>query len=154
MCILQTRAEHTANGGPQYELNFEDLEMQKWNIPMDRSQKVDEKNDVICLVFVFIPGVMVIKMSRMTHFLYFLLITSHSLSKIFNCIWKILFSSFRKSYGWVGSKLPLATCQLLKIQDLDFFADSAAVFFIFLYSISQEREFQGLLTISFSERTE
>ena len=30
------------------ELNFEGLEMQKWNIPTDRAQRVDEKNGVIC----------------------------------------------------------------------------------------------------------
>ena len=41
---------------------------------MDRAQRVDEKNGVICLVM-FTPGVIVIKMSKMAHFLYFLLIT-------------------------------------------------------------------------------
>ena len=40
---------------------------------MDRAQRVDEKNEVICLVIVFTLGVMVIKMSKMVHFLYFLL---------------------------------------------------------------------------------
>ena len=32
------------------KLNFEGLEMQKWNIPTDRTQGVDEKNRIICLV--------------------------------------------------------------------------------------------------------
>ena len=41
---------------------------------MDRVQRVDEKNGVICLVM-FTPEVIVIKMSKMGHFLYFLLIT-------------------------------------------------------------------------------
>ena len=41
---------------------------------MDRAQRVDEKNGVICLVM-FTPRVIVIKMSKMAHFLYFLLIT-------------------------------------------------------------------------------
>ena len=41
---------------------------------MDRAQRVDEKNGVICLVM-FIPGFIVIKMLKMAHFLYFLLIT-------------------------------------------------------------------------------
>ena len=40
---------------------------------MNRAQRVHEKNSVICLVM-FTPGVMVIKISKMTHFLYFLLI--------------------------------------------------------------------------------
>ena len=43
--------------------------MQKWNIPTDRAQSVDEKNVVICLVIMFAPGVMVIKMSKMAHLL-------------------------------------------------------------------------------------
>ena len=39
---------------------------------MDRAQIIDEKNGVICLVM-FAPGVMVIRMSKLAHFLYFLL---------------------------------------------------------------------------------
>ena len=29
---------------------YEDLQMQKWNVPMDRAQRADERNGVICLV--------------------------------------------------------------------------------------------------------
>ena len=54
------------------EQNFEDLAIQKSKMQMDRAQIVDEKNGVICLVM-FVPGVMVIKMSKLAHFLYFLL---------------------------------------------------------------------------------
>ena len=43
---------------------------------MDEAQRKDEKNGVICLVVMFTPRVMVIKMSKITHFLYFLLITA------------------------------------------------------------------------------
>ena len=43
---------------------------------MDEAQRVDEKNGVICLVVMFTPRVMVIKMSKIAHFLYFLLITA------------------------------------------------------------------------------
>ena len=35
------------------ELNFEGLEMQKWNVATDIFQIVDEINDVICLVTIF-----------------------------------------------------------------------------------------------------
>ena len=52
------------------ELNFEGLEMQKWNIPTDRTQKADEKNGVICLVIMFTPRVMVIKMSKWLIFVF------------------------------------------------------------------------------------
>ena len=48
---------------------------------MDRAQKVDEKNGVICLVIMFTPRVMVIKMSKMAHFLYFLLMSDTNQSQ-------------------------------------------------------------------------
>ena len=60
---------------------FEGLEMQKWNIPTDRAQKVDEKIRVICLVIMFTTRVMVIKMSKMAHFLYFLLMPAKNQSQ-------------------------------------------------------------------------
>ena len=63
------------------ELNFEGLEMQKWNKQTDRAQRVDEKNGVICLVIMFAPGVMVIKMSKMAHFLYFALMPAKNQSQ-------------------------------------------------------------------------
>ena len=63
------------------ELNFEGLEKQKWNKQTDRTQRVDEKNGVICLVIMFAPGVMVIKMSKMAHFLYFPLMPAKNQSQ-------------------------------------------------------------------------
>ena len=53
------------------ELNFEDLEIQKLNIPTDRAQKVYQKNGFICLVVMFKSRVMVFKMSKMANFFYF-----------------------------------------------------------------------------------
>ena len=58
------------------ELNFEGLQMQKWNTQADRAQKVDQKNGVICLVIMFNSWVMVIKTSKMAHFLYFLMMSA------------------------------------------------------------------------------
>ena len=49
-------------------MNFDGLEMQKWNIQTDRAQRVDEKNGIICPAIIFASGVMVIKMSKMAHF--------------------------------------------------------------------------------------
>ena len=83
-CVFH-RPEQNANGGP-IELNFEGLEMQKWNIPTDRAQKRDTKNGVICLVMMSTPGVMVIKMSKMAHFFNFLLMTANSKSKFWEII--------------------------------------------------------------------
>ena len=53
------------------ELNFEGLEMQKWNIPTDRAQIEDGKNMVICLFIMFTPQVIIIKISKMAHFCIF-----------------------------------------------------------------------------------
>ena len=43
---------------------------------MDRTQRVDEKSGVIFLIIMFTPGVKVVKMSKMGHFLYFFLTTA------------------------------------------------------------------------------
>ena len=39
-------------------------------MPVERSQWADEKNEVICLVIMFILRVIAIKMSKMAYFLY------------------------------------------------------------------------------------
>ena len=71
------RQEHNAKRDSM-KLNFEGLEMQKWNIPTNRAWKADEKNRIICLAIIVISRVMVIKMSRMAIFLYFLLMTAEN----------------------------------------------------------------------------
>ena len=58
------------------EFNFEGLKMQKLYISIDKVQRKDEKNWVICLVIMFNPVVMVIKIRKMTHCLYFLLMAA------------------------------------------------------------------------------
>ena len=61
-------------------MNFEGLEMQTWK--KQRMQFNSQwKNGIICLVIVFAAGVMVIKMLKMSHFLYFLLMLAKSYSK-------------------------------------------------------------------------
>ena len=50
--------------------------MKKRNIPTDRAQRVDEKGGVICLVIMLTLGITVIKLSKMAHFLYFLLMAA------------------------------------------------------------------------------
>ena len=61
------------------KLNFEFLEMEKSNIPTDRAQRAGKKNGVICLVIMFTLGVMFIIMSKMVHFLYFLVMAAKNL---------------------------------------------------------------------------
>ena len=63
------------------EWNFEGLEMLKWNIPMGRAQRADEKMRMRpCLVIIFTPRIMIIKMSKIAPFFYFLLITGKNQS--------------------------------------------------------------------------
>ena len=99
------------------EPNFEGLEIQKWNIPTDRAHRFDEKNWVVCLVIMLTPRFIVIKTSKIAHFLYSLLLAAKHylpLSKIVKCIWNISFSFFRKCHGLLGSELTLARRQPLK----------------------------------------
>ena len=56
--------------------------MQKLNLPTDRAQRVDEKNGIICLVIMLASGVIVIIMSKMAHFLYFLLMPANNQSQV------------------------------------------------------------------------
>ena len=49
---------------------------------MDRAQRLDEENGVICLLIMLTPTDMVFKMSEITNFLYFLLITAKHLSQL------------------------------------------------------------------------
>ena len=77
---------------------------------------------------------------------------SHNLGKIFKCIWKILFSPFRECYVLLGSELPLARCQPLKIQGFSILFFWLSTFFIFLPSISHKRKLQSQLTITSSEK--
>ena len=79
-CVYYRR-EYNAIGDLM-ELRCEGLEIQECNVPTDKTQKADEKNGVICPVIIFTLGVMVIKMSKMAHFLYFLLMTVKYLSQV------------------------------------------------------------------------
>ena len=118
------------------ELNFESLEMQKWNIATDRAKKVDGKNRVICLVIMFTSWGMVIKMSKMAHFLYFLMMPAKNESWFGQNIYVILFSSLRKCYRLLDSEQPLAWYQLWKMH----------IFFIFL--LTQQLLYVSTLDIS------
>ena len=71
MCILQTRTYWKAGTSQNWNYVFG---IQNWRKLKDRAQRVDKKNGVICLVM-FTPTIMVIKMSKMADFMYFLLDT-------------------------------------------------------------------------------
>ena len=65
-CVFY-RPKHNAREDSM-QLNFEGLQMQKWNIPTDRAQRAYEKNGIICLVMVFTSRLMVIKMIKNSSF--------------------------------------------------------------------------------------
>ena len=82
------------------ELNFEGLEIKKWNIPTDRAQRVDEKYGVISPTYhVYSRKSWSLKCQK---WIMFCILcswqqkNSHSVGKIFKCTWKILLSSFWK----------------------------------------------------------
>ena len=53
------------------KMNFEYFQTQKWILQIVRSEKVDEKNGVICLVSMFPSWVMVLKLSKKVQVLQF-----------------------------------------------------------------------------------
>ena len=115
-CVNFTDQNIIQRGEGPYGTEFWRSWNAEMNIPTDRAQRVDGKNGVICLIIIFTPQVMVIKMSKTAHFLYFCWCQrkiSHSLYIIFMCIWKILYSSLRKCYRLLDSELLLARYQPL-----------------------------------------
>ena len=59
----------------------------------NRAQRVDERNGVICLVIMFTPKVM--KMSKLPHFMYLLLISAdHSKASV--AFWAKYLGAFEK----------------------------------------------------------
>ena len=116
------------------ELNFEGLWMQKWNIPTDRAQRVDEKNGVICLVIMFAPRVMVIKVSQMSHFLYFLLMPVKNQSQFGENIYvhlKNLIWLFQKILWIVGFWATISKISTHEDTELHYFFADSAVFWYF-----------------------
>ena len=112
MCIFQTRT-YLKLGTP-WDWNFKFSKCKN-----EIFQRIELK-DVIRLVM-FTSKVIVIRISKMAHLMYFQLNTENnrpSLGKIFKCIWNVLVGPFTKYYGFWSSDLPLPNCQHLKIQDL------------------------------------
>ena len=46
------------------KMNLKYFQIQKWMLEADRAEKVDEKNVVICVVFIFSSWVMILKLSK------------------------------------------------------------------------------------------
>ena len=56
--------------------------IQKWMLQADRAEKVNEKNGVFCVVFMFPSWVMILKLLKKVHFLNFVLTSEKSLSML------------------------------------------------------------------------
>ena len=55
--------------GDHMKMSFDCFQIQKWMLQTVRAEKVDEKNVVICQVFMFPSWVMVCKLSKKVYFL-------------------------------------------------------------------------------------
>ena len=108
--------------GDHIKLNFEILEMQKWNIPTDKAQRVDEKNGVIC----FTRRVIVIRMSKMAPFFVFsaddgkksVTVWAKYLSTLY--IWKILLN-FQKMLWIIGFSATISKMSTLENKGFGYF---------------------------------
>ena len=84
---------------------FEVVEIQKSKTPMGKVERVDEKIGVNCLLPCLLQELWLkhLKWLIVCIFCWSQEKISHNFSKHFKCIWKTLFSSFRKFYGLLGS---------------------------------------------------
>ena len=55
------------------KMNFKYFQIKKWMLQAGRAEKVNEKNGVICVVFMFPSWVMILKLSKKVHFFNFVL---------------------------------------------------------------------------------
>ena len=55
------------------KMNFKYFQIQKWSLQAGTAEKVDEKNGVVCVVFIFPSWVMIFKLSRKVRFFKFVL---------------------------------------------------------------------------------
>ena len=92
---------------------------------MDKAQRVDEKKGSFVYLLCSFPELWSIKCQKLLIFL-----CSADDTKELVAVWakylsksegSILLSSFKKCCGLLGSELPLARCQPLKIQDIGIF---------------------------------
>ena len=84
------------------KMNFEYFQIQKWILQTVRSEKVDEKNGVICLVSMFPSWVMVLKLSKKVHFLQFCADLSTE-SRSIKAIFIYVFGRYRYALSENGS---------------------------------------------------
>ena len=138
--------------GDHMKMNFEYFQIQKWILQTVRSEKVDEKNGVICLVSMFSSWVMVLKLSKKYIFSQFcadLCKKSKSVKAIY------IYASER--FRYVLSENGIVYCAMTYcFGDINVWSRRILLNFccvsIFLDILSHERWLGPLYTIAFSER--
>ena len=129
--------------------------MQKWNVPPDRAQKVDEKMGEFVYSSCLLRELWSLKFQK---WLFFVISTDASKKSV--TIWRNYLRAFERSHLALSenamdlsdSEPPLASYQLLKIVSLFFCWLSS--FLEFIPSISHEWQLQDQLNIPLSERTQ
>ena len=131
MCVYFTDQKIMQSGDPK-ELKLKGLEMQNWNKPTDRTQRVDEKTGSFVLLSCLLLKLWSLKCQKWFIFciLYWCQQKIVTVRRKYLRA-KCLFSSFRKCYRLLDSELPLASYQPLKIQFHYFFADSAVFWYLY-----------------------
>ena len=83
--------------GDPMKINFDNFQMKKWVSETVRAQKADEKNGVICLVFMSTFWVMLLKLSKIVSFLHFFVDFSNK-SKTVIAVYVYAFESSRSLF--------------------------------------------------------
>ena len=79
------------------KINFDNFQMKKWVSETVRAPKADEKNGVICLVFMSTFWVMLLKLSKIVSFLHFFVDFSNK-SKTVIAVYVYAFESSRSLF--------------------------------------------------------
>ena len=91
--------------GDHIKMNFGYFQIQKRMLQTVRALKVDDKNEVICLVSMFLSWVMVFKLSKKEHFYNFVLTSGRNLSLLKRFTYmhlKVLTILFQKLLWFIG----------------------------------------------------
>ena len=100
------------------KVNFDYFQIQKWMLQTVRAEKVEEKNGVICLVFMFPSWAMVCKLSKKCIFYNFVLTSARNLSLLKQCTYvhlKVLLPLFQKIVWFIGVQANVHEILAIKI---------------------------------------
>ena len=100
--ILRNFTDQDGQKGESHENEFWVFQIQKRMLPTNRAEKVDEKNGVIYLVFMF--PLWVVKLFKRVKFFFpnFVRTSARNLSLLFICIWNLSLHCFKKMIWFIG----------------------------------------------------